>query len=311
MPISFCCPQCRTHLQAPDERAGLPGSCYNCGATIDVPLADHVECQVAGSPAEMPGAILPTPSVPAVRFARPTANQRTYPAWAVVIGVLSILIGMLGLMGALADQIEGWGTVFLIAGLAVTILLLVGAIALLCRCRWAARALVVWAVLRILFAACLIGTMVFVMPEEAKQVLEDIQAEDPSITKEMRSVIYYVTLGMLLVWYWAWPVFTLCWFSRRKIREEMADWSTAKDSPVAAETASQAAHSVAAALPESVAPPSIQTSASAPPVAPSGDPMPRWQRDHQGQYHRHVSEAAGRRYGRDMRASAARCNGPK
>jgi len=37
--IGYSCPQCRTPLQAPDDRVGTTSPCPRCGAAVQVPAA--------------------------------------------------------------------------------------------------------------------------------------------------------------------------------------------------------------------------------------------------------------------------------
>ncbi|MBL8798883.1 MAG: hypothetical protein JNM56_33675 [Planctomycetia bacterium] len=37
--IGYSCPQCRTPLQAPDDRVGTTNPCPRCGAAVQVPAA--------------------------------------------------------------------------------------------------------------------------------------------------------------------------------------------------------------------------------------------------------------------------------
>ena len=112
----------------------------------------------------------------------------------------------------------------------LSVLLLIGGIGVLRRRGWSGRTLNIWAILRILQAIPAV-IVTYLMNDAMFEAMEEAAASGGGATAQMPSGIFSVmaTVGLAaviiqLLIYWALPVFVLIWFSRRVIREEVAEW---------------------------------------------------------------------------------------
>ena len=184
-------------------------------------------------------------------------------SWPMVIGVIAIILGSLatlqGCMGlgwpALAalftsalpeeqarmmDATKSLTPLMMIlAGLtmAIAIVLLIGGIGLTKRSPRSPKTCRIWAGLKMLLVvySSIVGYLVQQAQMEAMQRMLE---EDPNTPAAM--VGFFGTLmdfiGPLalvfgIVWGWALPIFMLIWFSRRKIKAEVAQWGRPANAP--------------------------------------------------------------------------------
>lgn len=172
--------------------------------------------------------------------------------WPNVIGITSIIFGSFGVlcncagvfapwaMGMLLQSQQG-GTqdagmeaaahaydvhaVLLIASsviaVFVAILLLVGGIMLVRRSEKSRTVHLAWAGLKICLALCLVALGLVVANTQYEYLMQNATQADA----DQARIGAYVSAGIQIVWLLVWPVFTLIWFMRGKIRDEVASWA--------------------------------------------------------------------------------------
>ena len=188
-----------------------------------------------------------TPNIPPMEPG-PIAIPPRSSSWPMVIGVIAIVIGVLGQIGGIwgmvavffmdsmmsmvpasqraeiVDSMKGTellSVVCGILGIVLAVLLLVSGIGLTKRRPWSPKMCKVWAVLKMLLVV--FTTVSGVMVQRSSFEAMSQQSNAPGFQQGM-------FIGMLigtcfgLLWGWALPVFMLIWFSRSKIKEEVADW---------------------------------------------------------------------------------------
>jgi len=179
--------------------------------------------------------------------AGPPAVPPTESTWVTVIGIIGIVYASIGLFGGVCGlggsammsfipsmaphgksmpstvAMGPWLILSNLAGMVLAIVLLVGAIGLLKRRPWSRGVLMGWAVADIvvtvlgLFASVVMQKAMFA--EMARQ-----QHGAPPGTENMMfvGVLFGACFG--LIWGWGPPIFTLIWFSRAPIKQEVAGW---------------------------------------------------------------------------------------
>jgi len=171
-------------------------------------------------------------------------------AWPTVIGVICIVLASLGLLcygcnsastilqpmviaAMPADQRpptpQGAQLVYqviaLCASFLLSIWLLIAGIGLCRRRSWSRAWCLGWAWLKILLSV--VSTAVgFLFAGALAQQVNDQLARQPggapfTLTKEIFIVFFIITL----VWNLIWPVFIIGWFSRARVKEEVAAWA--------------------------------------------------------------------------------------
>lgn len=169
------------------------------------------------------------------------APQPRRTTWPNVLGILSIVLGALGVLTygaggieliltgptvpASAPHADAIGVGELVSNLVhclLAVLLLAAGIQLVRRRPAARRLYIVWAVLRT--AAALGGTVVAYLMMQA--LIQDEQANGTTSADVVRFMEVYglATLVIALLWSLALPIFALIWFNRPKIRQEMRRW---------------------------------------------------------------------------------------
>ncbi len=200
-----------------------------------------------------------TPPAPPTQ-AGPVAYTTAPSGWPKVIGVISIVLGSLAAvggcigtvmqlsMGALKGFLEKvtpkgagpdplatweamerfapWTMAVQLLLMAVAILLLIAGIGLVRRRRWSIKAGVVWAVLKIL-AVVPNAVLTYVTVNAQMEAVP----KDPNMQQMPAGLFSMIgSFGGIaaalwaLLWGWAYPVFILIWFSRRKIKDEVEGW---------------------------------------------------------------------------------------
>ncbi len=181
------------------------------------------------------------------------ADPEQPPVWPKVIGIIAVILGGLGILGGgwalimpffmdlmmglmpkgqvpgieslqMLKDWQGWLAVssLLMIGLA-TLLLFVG-IGLLKRRRWAVRLGVWWSILKVLFVVAqnVVGLS---MQEAQMEALSEQMSNIPGMSSGFISAMAVMGMIVGIAWGWALPVFLLIWFSRAKIKEEVAGWN--------------------------------------------------------------------------------------
>ncbi|MEE9128565.1 MAG: hypothetical protein V3T84_00995 [Phycisphaerales bacterium] len=174
-------------------------------------------------------------------------------SWPMVIGVIAIVFGSLATLGGcfglgsslfidqfmslmpqgedseLTSAMQGLKPVMIISAsltMVLAIVLLIGGIGVL-RCRaWGRSTCLTWAGLKMVLVVCN-SVLSYVLQQAQFQAM----AEDPNMAGSMpgflpalMQAMGAVGLVVGLLWGWALPVFMLIWFSRRKIKAEVAQW---------------------------------------------------------------------------------------
>ncbi|MCZ6850349.1 MAG: hypothetical protein O7F17_01775 [Planctomycetota bacterium] len=182
-------------------------------------------------------------------------------AWPKVIGVITVIFGSLAILGGCSgavsslfmsslsglmpeeqatmyDAMEGlkpWLIIGAVLTLALGILLLVAGIGLVRRRAWSPTACMVWAGIKMVFV---VGyTILSDMARQAQfEAMQEMMQQDPNMpagaTAMMGSFfqvfgVFAIVLGIL--WGWALPIFLLSWFSRSKVKAEVAGWQHPPD----------------------------------------------------------------------------------
>lgn len=178
--------------------------------------------------------------------------DETPSKWPTVIGVISIVLASLGLLcgcaGYFQVPLQRWGLkmqsqsgqpdplaeaqikiaeqyqmltiILLTIGMVITLWLLVASIALVRRRRSARGQMIGWAVASILMLAINVVFQVLMFQATADELRQ--MGEAQSIGRLWIGVA--ITAFFVLVFGLALQLFVLIWFSRRKVREEMASW---------------------------------------------------------------------------------------
>jgi hypothetical protein len=164
---------------------------------------------------------------------------------AIVFGACAALAGLWGmvsplLVGAMYDAMppgvntaqmkvaQEWTAYTVpLAGLTTlaAVLLLIAGVGLTMRKAWSPRLCISWAVLKMLIVLVNAGLGV-VMMREVFSAMED----DPAMAGVPAGLMGGVAIGASavgVIWGWALPVFMLIWFSRRKIKGQVAEWRSA------------------------------------------------------------------------------------
>jgi hypothetical protein len=169
------------------------------------------------------------------------------PVWPTVIGVISIVFGLLGalqgcggivmpfamngLTGLMPDDQSkavfagmsdhlAWGVAAGVTGMAVGVLLLTAGIGMVQRRRWGVRAHTIWAVLAILQSG-VGGVYGFLIQQSQFQAMKAGGMPPTPFPMEAFAAVG-VLVGLLFAC--AYPVFMLVWVFRSVIRDQVAGW---------------------------------------------------------------------------------------
>lgn len=185
-----------------------------------------------------------SPYAPPTQTAGPQLPPRQ-SSWPTVIGIVSIAFAGLGILGGFCGLVVAlimprimppnqataagvppdwmpWMAVMWLVGISLTVVLLIVGIGLLQRRAWSARLCPWWAAVYIVYAV--ISSIVnFFMQQD--QFAEMSQTTQPaSIPPGFGKTVASFSFVFGLVWACALPVFMLIWFSRAKIKDEVASW---------------------------------------------------------------------------------------
>ena len=175
--------------------------------------------------------------------------------WPKTLGIICIVFGVLGIMqGCFGVSslfvVEWFSTVvpeeqaqmmsssdalqplLIISGVisfALAATLLAAGIGMVLRKLWSRKTVLIWSGTKIAFVVA--NSLLSYMVQKAKfEEMQEMMANDPNAAAAM-SVFGQIMMwmGMLfiviwIIWGWALPVFTLIWFSRKKIRGEVTSW---------------------------------------------------------------------------------------
>ncbi len=195
----------------------------------------------------------PTPMTPPTDAG---AIQPRKSTWPMVIGIIAIILGSLatlqGCMGlgwpalaglftsALSEEQAGMmdatksltPLMMISSGLtmAIAIVLLIGGIGLTKRSPRSPKTCRIWAGLKMLLVVYS-SIVAYLVQQAQMEAMQRMLEEDPNAPAAMvgffgtlMAIIGPVIFVFAIVWGWALPIFMLVWFSRRKIKAEVAHW---------------------------------------------------------------------------------------
>ena len=195
--------------------------------------------EYADRPPPVPDA--PAPVAPPIRPTGEIGGARS--SWPNVLGTLicifaglGILYRLMGLIGIaimsmvplppeaqMPSNVLWWTVVLSVVGLPVSCLHLLAGIQTLRR-RPGAR---LWVVLFFLYVLALVvpnAILQHMSMQHQMQVTSQQGGAPPGLTQFMQA-LGPVLIVVTALWSMAWPTFLLIWYSRRRIREEMAGWA--------------------------------------------------------------------------------------
>jgi hypothetical protein len=183
--------------------------------------------------------------------APPTTRGIVAPAsttsWPTVFGVISVLLGALGVFGGIVGiattlllpsvlpqayaqflQLPGPMRAASIASSALNVLLaglLTSAgIGLLRRRRWAVGATRTWAIMKIVLSVVGIGIGWWTQSWLRQHPSSNASGTSSPLSPQATAVIQAISLLFALAWAWAWPIVCLVWLSRPRVRAEWEAW---------------------------------------------------------------------------------------
>ncbi len=200
------------------------------------------------------------PPMPPPTPVTPPTDAGTIPpklsSWPTVIGVIAIILGSLATLGGcmslgssamfglfasampeeqaeMMDAAKTFAPLTMIsAGLTmpIAIVLLIGGIGLTKRSPRSPKTCKIWAGLKMLLVVYS-SIVTFLSTQAQMEAMQRMLEEDPNAPAAMvgffgtlMAIIGPLILVFAIVWGWALPIFMLIWFSRRKIKAEVAQW---------------------------------------------------------------------------------------
>ncbi len=204
-----------------------------------------------------------TMTPPTVPTTAPQQRLRRPSQWPTVIGILAIIFGAFAVLGGCGGIVSPWFMSAIVeampedhtmgmeamvewghwmigsslVGLGLGVLLLLGGVSLMQRRPRGRTMCLTWALLRMPVVG--LGLVVgYLMQQDQLMAMQEMFASDPSVPAAMSAMFgRFMQAGVLagsvigLLWGWALPVFMLIWFSRGKIKTEVAAWSAGERSP--------------------------------------------------------------------------------
>lgn len=172
------------------------------------------------------------------------------PGWIVPIGVISVVFGIGGILGAawamiapfvmpafmrsigpnpgtdaayrMMEETATWTAIAAGISLLCAALLLAGGVGILRHRRWAPALCRVWAVVRMV--SVLIATVVgYYIQRDMFDDMQQRQGANMMVTSMQNMQLAGMCFGIL--WGWALPIFMLIWFGRGKVKADVAGWS--------------------------------------------------------------------------------------
>ncbi|MEX0652743.1 MAG: hypothetical protein WD534_17245 [Phycisphaeraceae bacterium] len=172
--------------------------------------------------------------------------------WPTAIGIIAIIFGSLGALGALwgaaapflmewlfdamglqqaevQAQLEimrsllWWSVSFSLVSLLLALLLLMAGVQLIRRRRQAGALCWWWAVLKM---ALVVGGVAlgYVAQQQQMELMTAQQQSHQQMAGAVSEAMALFNIAIGLAWGWALPVFMLIWFSRRSVKADVASW---------------------------------------------------------------------------------------
>ena len=128
-----------------------------------------------------------------------------------------------------SDALQPLLILSVVISFALAATLLAAGIGMVLRKLWSRKTVLIWSGTKIAFVVA--NSLLSYMVQKAKfEEMQEMMANDPNAAAAM-SVFGQIMMWMgmffiviWIIWGWALPVFTLIWFSRKKIRGEVTSW---------------------------------------------------------------------------------------
>lgn len=133
------------------------------------------------------------------------------------------LPGQAAALGEIQEKWQAWNISVAVTTILAAFLLLAGGIGLLGRKQWSVRACAIWSVIKIIITVAVSGVGYFAQSDQ----FELLTQNDPNAAamRGFFAVIPVLSVLFGLLWGCAYPTFLLIWFSRAKIKQEVAGWA--------------------------------------------------------------------------------------
>lgn len=191
--------------------------------------------------------IAPPIAPPVIGYATPEKKS----TWPTVIGILGIVLGILGILGGILGVLSYfltgaflsvvpeeqsriildfqkswilWTILMQILVIGAAIYLLIAGLGVMKERSGSDRRMRIWAAIKIAVVAVNTGIGSVMQREMLAAQMES----DPQVANTMAqfgNIFAWAGLCFGVVWGWAFPIFVLIWFARRKIKAETAEWS--------------------------------------------------------------------------------------
>ncbi|MCH8824707.1 MAG: hypothetical protein IH984_14505 [Planctomycetes bacterium] len=186
---------------------------------------------------------------------KPIVWPKTLGIICIVLGALGIIQGCFGVLSIFAtdwvttfvpqqqaemmDSVESLQPLLIISGViffALAATLLAAGIGMVLRKLWSRKTVLIWSGTKMAFVVA--NSILNYMVQKAQfEEMQEMLASDPNAAAAMSFFGQLMMwMGMLMIvimiiWGCALPVFTLIWFSRKKVRIEVASWGEASPVP--------------------------------------------------------------------------------
>lgn len=217
------------------------------------PLSDHEPIGSYATPPMYTG--------PAMQQGESFQPESTWPK---VIGIISIVLGGLGMLGgfwqvvtpffmkAIGDFLKkfdpsatdpfagmhDWKYILAAVGVAtflIAVMLLIGGVQLLSRKRTSVAILKRWAIAKMIFSVIAIVVNFMLQMGQIQTTMQQASATAAgSDTVVKTAVMVGMVIGVLfgLAWAWAYPIFILFWFNKKNIQQEISTWDSFENNEI-------------------------------------------------------------------------------
>ena len=180
--------------------------------------------------------------------APPTSGAvvRAPTTWPISFGVISIVLGAMGVLGGvigaavilllprlmpqgqatlptISPQVMTYTIASSAVGTLVAVLLIIAGVGLVRRRRWGVGAIRTWAIIKIVLAVVASGISLWL--QSTMQTTPANGAASNSALPAVAHVTQIISLVLGLAWAMAWPIVCLVWLSRASVRAEHEQWT--------------------------------------------------------------------------------------
>lgn len=186
---------------------------------------------------------------------KPIVWPKTLGIICIVLGALGIIQGCFGVLSLfvadwfttlvsqqqaeMMDSVESLQPLLIISGVisfALAATLLAAGIGVVLRKLWSRKTVLIWSGTKMAFVVA--NSILNYMVQKAQfEEMQEMMANDPNAAAAMSffgQIMMWIGMFfivIMIIWGWALPVFTLIWFSRKKVRREVASWGKASPIP--------------------------------------------------------------------------------